>query len=72
MSSHLSSAARFSLALRGLRWGPRELAEMLAINERTIRRWLSGQNDPPPALLEWLELLAAFVNANPPPPGPAA
>jgi hypothetical protein len=63
---------RLSMALRTLHWGPQVLTDLLAINERTIRRWLSGQNDPPPALLEWLELLAAFVKANPPPPGPAA
>lgn len=33
-------------------------------DERTLRRWLAGTQDIPPAALEWLR---AFLASNPPP-----
>lgn len=63
----MTPTSRFLAALGALHWGPVVLSELLDVNERTVRRWIAGQNDPPPAVLEWLEKLAAFVEANPPP-----
>ena len=34
------------------------------VNERTVRRWVAGTNDPPEALVAWLETLAAFHAAH--------
>jgi hypothetical protein len=32
----------------------------------TIRRWDSGQFDPPDVVIAWLGKIAAFLEANPP------
>lgn len=61
------TTARLSAALHTLHWGPTALAEELDVNERTVRRWLSGQNEAPAAVVRWLERLAAFHEAHPPP-----
>lgn len=63
----MSPVARLSAALAPIHWGPVDLARKLNINERTVRRWLAGQNEPPPNILAWLEAVAAFHLANPPP-----
>lgn len=61
---------RLSTALYSLHWGPIDLARILDVNERTIRRWLSGQNEPPDAIVAWLEQIVAWLEANPPPSDP--
>jgi len=58
---------RLSNALAVLRWGPTDLADEINVNERTVRRWLVGQNETPEWVLEWLETLAAFHEAHPAP-----
>lgn len=58
---------RLDLALCTICWGAVELSEAADINYRTVRRWLSGQNDAPDWLLVWLETLAAFHDAHPVP-----
>lgn len=63
----MTQTQRLHAALGALHWGPVVLSELIDVNERTVRRWMAGQNDPQPAVLEWLERLAAFVDANPPP-----
>ena len=42
-------------ALGGRNWQS-ELADTLGINRRTIRRWLTGEDEPRPGV--WIELLA--------------
>lgn len=63
----MTPAARLEAALDALRWSGRSLAAVLRLNERTVRRWAAGEYDPPPAVLAWLETLAACHRANPPP-----
>ena len=63
----MTPAARLSAALVAIGWGPTELGRQAGINERTVRRWLAGQNEPPGAILAWLETLAEFHAANPAP-----
>ena len=46
-------------ALDAIGWGPTTLAERAGINERTVRRWLAGQNPVPGAVAAWLAALAA-------------
>lgn len=58
---------RIAHALATLHWGPQVAARILDVNERTIRRWLAGQNDPPAEVLAWLEQCASFVRTHPPP-----
>lgn len=58
---------RIAQVLAFLRWGPTDLAALLDVNERTIRRWLAGQNDAPADVLEWLLDLARYHEAHPPP-----
>ena len=67
---------RFRACLDAARWTPHGLARTLNIDERQARRWGAGTAAVPPAVAEWLEKVAAFHKANPPPeakariPGP--
>jgi ribosome-binding protein aMBF1 (putative translation factor) len=50
-----------------LHWSQRGLADIMACDERLVRRMAAGAADIPPAVAEWLEKLAAVHEANPPP-----
>ena len=63
----MSSSDRFSVALNTLHWGPSTLGAMAHVDERTVRRWLKGDYDPPERILAWLEDLAAYHAAHPAP-----
>ena len=63
----MSPKTRLSIAMLHIGWGATGLAEQVGVNERTVRRWISGDNPPPEPILEWLEGLAAFHQADPPP-----
>jgi hypothetical protein len=58
---------RFRACLDELGWSGRGLAALLRIDERQVRRWASGEYAVPPATAAWLERLARFHEANPPP-----
>lgn len=47
-------------------WSIQHTADRLGVNERTIRRWDSGQFDPPDVVIAWLGKIAAFIEGNPP------
>lgn len=51
------SLCKFGEALFGPRF-QRELAEALGVNERTMRRWVAGDTEPPEAIRAELEALA--------------
>lgn len=59
--------SRLSRALRTIRWTPSDLGRAVNVNERTVRRWLDGSFEPPAPVLAWLEDLAAYMAAHPPP-----
>ena len=61
---------RLSDALTALYWSPATLAEIIGARTDTVRKWLSGRSDILPHVLPWLERLAAFHRANPPPRPP--
>ena len=63
----MTAAIRLRIALAALHWTQRGLAAVLRRDERGVRRWLSGDYEPPADLLAWLETLAAFHRDNPPP-----
>lgn len=63
----MTPATRLRSALASLRWTQRGLAAILRHDERRVRRWLAGETEPPTEVLEWLERLAAFHDADPPP-----
>lgn len=51
---------RIGQALFGERWQT-DLASLLEVNSRTMRRWASGQNEPP----SWLvDRLMALINTR--------
>lgn len=58
---------RLRTALHVLGWSQRDLSRRLVRDERTVRRWASGEYEAPLAVLAWLERLSAFLGANPPP-----
>lgn len=63
----MTPATRLSTALDALNWSGRSLALLLGKNERTVRRWVSGDCDVPADVLAWVERLADFHRVNPPP-----
>lgn len=50
-------------------WSQTELADRLGVNSRTVRRWVSGQNETPPDVVAWLQTVAMAVEAIPQPAG---
>jgi hypothetical protein len=50
-------------ALFGTRWQT-DLGEALEVNRRTVRRWLSGEDEPRPGVWDDLEALLSERAAN--------
>ncbi len=50
-----------------LRWSQRGLAAALAVDERQVRRWATGEALIPEQVAAWLERRAAAMAADPPP-----
>jgi len=63
----MTPAHRLSERMYRLHWGPLALSSELSVNERTIRRWLTGASPPPDQVLEWLDHITALLDTNPPP-----
>jgi hypothetical protein len=63
----MTPASRLRAALASLHWSQRGLALLLGKDERQVRRWASGAYTVPADVLAWVEVLAAFHEANPPP-----
>ncbi len=63
----MTASDRLNAALETLHWSAQSFAHVARINERTARRWAAGAYEPPEDLLHWLETMAAFHRANPPP-----
>ena len=57
---------RFKECLDAIGWTGRELGRQLGIDERQVRRW-AGSAGLPDRIGEWIEKLAQFHEANPPP-----
>lgn len=66
-SVHNAPASRLRAALATIGWSQRSLAALVDYDDRTVRRWASGTYEPPEPLLAWLEALAEFHAAHPPP-----
>lgn len=64
----LTPATRMRTALDTLNWSQRGFAALLGVERSHVARWCSGRYEPPQDILAWLEGLAAFHAANPPPP----
>jgi hypothetical protein len=58
---------RLAAVLDLLHWSARDLAAEVALNERTVRRWLSGEYEVPAPIGAWLEDLAVYHVAHPAP-----
>ena len=61
---------RMRAALGALYWGAGSLAGALGVRADTAGKWLAGKSRMPAGILAWLERLAAFHRANPPPGAP--
>jgi transcriptional regulator with XRE-family HTH domain len=57
----------FRLCLDLLSWSQRDLARMLGLDDRSVRRWSSGQNEIPGDIADWLATLTAFHATHPAP-----
>jgi DNA-binding transcriptional regulator YiaG len=51
--------------LAAIGWRNAELGRQLNIGEVTIRAWMSGRREPPPAVLAWLRAIRAAIEAGP-------
>jgi transcriptional regulator with XRE-family HTH domain len=60
--------ARLSAILTTLGWSSAELGRRLNIGERSVRRWLSGQQEIPDRVGDWLEAVVQAMQTAPPPP----
>lgn len=56
----MTPSTRLRAALKAVRWSQRELSRAVSYDERTVRRWASGEYAVPPDVLEWIEELAAL------------
>lgn len=52
-----------------LRWSQRGLADVLAVDERQVRRWATGAYPVPEPVAAWLSAAARWMERHPPPPG---
>lgn len=59
--SRLNTAMRFACLETAA------ITRLLGAHKSTVHRWVCGQMNPPLEVVEWLEHLAAFRVANPPP-----
>lgn len=53
--------------LEALHWSQRCLADVLGWDESTVRRWMRNGGEAPAEIDDWLEALANFHRAHPPP-----
>jgi hypothetical protein len=58
---------RFRHCLVALLFSHRDLATLLDVDTRQVRRWASGGHTVPERIAAWLDTLARFHEANPPP-----
>ena len=58
---------RFRECLTALCWTQHGFAAVIDVNEREVRRWASGQNPIPLRIAIWLDKLARYHEAYPPP-----
>jgi transcriptional regulator with XRE-family HTH domain len=63
----LRCLAAFRDALSTLCWSQRTLAQRLGVSHQTVNRYADGSRTIPADVACWLEELANFVAANPPP-----
>jgi len=63
------SPERFRACLLVIGWSGQGFAKKIGVDERQVRRWTAGTGNVPPRIAEWLEQVAAFFDANPPPAG---
>lgn len=60
------------ILLRRIGWSLNETIRRLGVSEAAMRRWCNGSRTPSPAVVAWLERVAAAVEgAGDPPAAPA-
>ena len=66
----MTQGARLHAACQILGWSARATAERLGCDARAVQRWWAAAPGyvPPDSVVAWIEMLAAYVAANPAPP----
>jgi hypothetical protein len=59
--------SEFRICLEHLAWSQRGLAKLLQRDDRTVRRWATGDYEIPTDAAEWLAVLAECHAKHPPP-----
>jgi ribosome-binding protein aMBF1 (putative translation factor) len=57
----------FRACLEQLAWSQRDLARVVSLDDRLMRRWAAGQNEIPSNIAQWLKTLATFHAEHSPP-----
>ena len=58
---------RFRSHRKAIGWSIQHTADRLGVNERTVRRWDSGEYEATPGIVAWLAKIASYIDRNPPP-----
>jgi DNA-binding transcriptional regulator YiaG len=62
---------RLRECLDAIGWSQRAFADYVAVNERQVRRWATGQYRIPNPIAAWIDTLARFHEAHPAPMAPS-
>ena len=54
----------FAESLHRIGWSAQTAADRLDIDPRTVRRWISGQMEPPAGILAYLARLADLIEGE--------
>lgn len=57
----------FRTAFDAVGWSFIGLSRKVKVNEREVRHWYAGKYRAPQRVTDWLQLVAEFLAANPPP-----
>jgi hypothetical protein len=63
----MTPAEQFRDLLEDLGISDTKLVQLFDADPRLVRRWRSGARPVPPDVIGWLESLARWMGANPPP-----
>jgi transcriptional regulator with XRE-family HTH domain len=56
---------RFRECVDVLQWSQRQLAEVIGVDDRTVRRWAAGATPIPGRVAKWLDRIVTFIDTPP-------
>lgn len=62
------NATEYNACMQAIGWSQHELARRLGVSPGKTKRWGNGQYPVPRDVARWLQRVARWIHANPPPP----